>query len=189
MGYLNQSELREIGFKSVGINVQISKKASIYNPAQISIGNNVRIDDFAVLSAGEQGIVIGNNVHIAGFCGLVGNAEIRMDDFSGLSSRVFIYSSSDDYSGASLTNPTVPGELRNVLSAKVHLGKHVIVGTCATILPGITIGKGSAIGAYCLVNKDIPEGVIATGQPCRVIKKRKADIFKLEEELRRKKKD
>lgn len=188
MGYLNQSDLSEIGFKFIGKNVRISKKASIYNPAQISIGNNVRIDDFAIISAGENGIVIGDYVHIAGFCGLVGAAEIRMDDFSGLSSRVFIYSSSDDYSGASLTNPTVPEEFRNVESGKVHLGKHVIVGTCATILPGVTIGKGSAIGAYSLVNKDIPESVIATGQPCRVIKKRKADIFKLEEELRKKEK-
>jgi len=185
MGFLNQSELSKIGFKSLGQNVRISKKASIYNPAQIAIGNNVRIDDFAVVSAGTNGIVIGNYVHIAGFCGLVGAAEIWMDDFSGLSSRVFIYSSSDDYSGVSLTNPTVPDAFRNVESGKVYLGKHVIVGTCATILPGVTIGKGSAIGAYSLVNKDIPEGVIAIGQPCRVIKNRKADIYKLERELRR----
>src|SRR5690554_6180070 len=108
MGYLNQSELSKMGLKSLGNNVQISKKASIYNPTQISIGNNVRIDDFAVISAGEHGIRLGDYVHIANFCGLVGNAEIWMDDFSGLSSRVFIYSSSDDYSGTALTNPTVP---------------------------------------------------------------------------------
>jgi len=188
MGYFDQSELSEMGFKSLGENVRISTKASIYNPSRISIGNNVRIDDFAVVSAGAQGIVVGDYVHIAAFCGLVGQAKIHMDDFSGLSSRVFIYSSSDDYSGASLTNPTVPDQFRNVESGDVHLGKHVIVGTCATILPGVSIGMGSAIGAYAFVNRNIPDGVIAIGQPCRVVKKRRVDIFKLEEELRRKEK-
>lgn len=185
MGYLDQDQLKALGFKSIGTDVKISDKASIYNPSQISVGSHVRIDDFAIISAGTGGIIIGDYVHIACFCGLMGSAEIRMDDFSGLSSRVFIYSSSDDYSGKSLTNPTIPEKFKNVHTAPVHLNKHVIVGTCATILPGVTIGIGSAIGAYALVGTDIPASVIATGQPCRVVKERKTDVFKLEEELRR----
>lgn len=185
MGYLDKRQLKDIGFKQLGSDVKISDKASIYNPSQISLGSHVRIDDFAILSAGTDGIILGDFVHISCFCGLMGAAEIRMDDFSGLSSRVFIYSSSDDYSGATLTNPTVPEKYKNVSSAPVHLHKHVIVGTCATILPGVSIGRGSAIGAYALVGTEIPENVIATGQPCRVIKLRKTDIFKLEDELRR----
>lgn len=185
MAYLDKNQLKAMGFKRLGSDVKISDKASIYNPSQISIGSHVRIDDFAILSAGSDGIILGDYVHIACFCGLMGAAEIRMDDFSGLSSRVFIYSSSDDYSGAALTNPTVPEKYTNVVSAPVHLHKHVIIGTCATILPGVSIGIGSAIGAYALVGKHIPERVIATGQPCRVVKARKIDLFKLEEELRK----
>jgi len=185
MGYLDRDQLKAFGFKTMGTDVKISDKASIYNPSQISLGSHVRIDDFAILSAGMDGIIIGDYVHIACFCGLMGSAEIRMDDFSGLSSRVFIYSSSDDYSGATLTNPTIPEKYRNVNSAAVHLMKHVIIGTCATILPGVSIGLGSAIGAYALVGTDIPGNVIAAGQPCRVIKNRKTDIFRLEEDLRR----
>ena len=49
MGVLSRLQLEDIGFKSVGKNVLISDKASIYGAGNISIGNNVRIDDFVVL--------------------------------------------------------------------------------------------------------------------------------------------
>ncbi|MBM3059473.1 dTDP-4-amino-4,6-dideoxy-D-glucose acetyltransferase VioB, partial [Escherichia coli] len=56
MAYLDEIQLKEMGFKSVGENVKISDKASFYGCDNISIGNNVRIDDFCVFSAGEGGI-------------------------------------------------------------------------------------------------------------------------------------
>lgn len=46
----------------------------------------------------------------------------------------------------------------------------VWIGADVTILPGVTIGKGSVIGAKSLVNKDIPAGVVAVGNPCRVVR-------------------
>ncbi len=52
MGFYTRKELERIGFKSIGENVLISDKTSIYSPQNISIGNNVRIDDYCVLSAG-----------------------------------------------------------------------------------------------------------------------------------------
>lgn len=52
MGFYTREELERIGFKSIGENVLISDKTSIYSPQNISIGNNVRIDDYCVLSAG-----------------------------------------------------------------------------------------------------------------------------------------
>ena len=69
-------DIESIGFKSVGKNVLISDKSTIYNAKNIEIGDNVRIDDFCVISAGEGGIKIGNNVHIAVFCSLIGNGLI-----------------------------------------------------------------------------------------------------------------
>ena len=53
MAYLDEIQLKEMGFKSVGENVKISDKASFYGCDNISIGNNVRIDDFCVFSAGS----------------------------------------------------------------------------------------------------------------------------------------
>lgn len=189
MGYYKKEELLEMGFKSIGENVRISDKAVIYGAQYISIGDHSRIDDFCVLSAGENGITIGKFVHIAVYCSLIGKERIQLDDFSGLSSRVALYSSSDDYSGNYLTNPCVPKEYTNVDSRPIYVGKHVIIGVASTVLPGVKIMEGSAIGAYSLVNRDIPEHVIAVGCPAKVSKPRSINIFSLEKELIKKMND
>ena len=65
-------EIKKIGFKSIGNNVLISKKASFYNAETMVIGNNVRIDDFCILS----GIIeIRDYVHIAAYSGLFAGSE------------------------------------------------------------------------------------------------------------------
>lgn len=177
------NELSMLGLKSIGNDVKISRKCSIYNPENISIGNHVRIDDFCCLVGGNKGINIGSYVHIAFFCVLVGRGGITMEDFSGLSSRVALYSSSDDYSGASLTNPTIPNEFLNVIEGPIFLGKHVIVGTGSTILPNVYIGEGSSIGANTLVNKNLEPWGVYAGTPVRRIKGRKRDLLELERKL------
>ena len=58
MSFLNDEQLKDLGLKSYGKNVIISDKASLYNAKNISIGNNVRIDDFCILSAGDGGITL-----------------------------------------------------------------------------------------------------------------------------------
>src|SRR5690606_408256 len=117
MGILTRGQIEEMEFAKVGDNVFLSDKASYYNCKNIIIGDNVRIDDFCVISAGAGGIEIGSCVHIASHCSLVGAGKIIFNDFSGISSRVSIYSSSDDYSGSCMTNPTVPLLFRNVVHA------------------------------------------------------------------------
>lgn len=183
MGFLTREQLENIGFSAVGENVLISDKASIYNPGKISIGNHVRIDDFCVLSAGEGGIEIGNYVHVAVFSLLIGAGRITLKDFSGVSSRVSIYSSNDDYSGRALTNPTVPEKFKNVKVASVFIGKHVIIGSGAIVLPGVTVGKGAAIGALSLVTKNCDEFKIYSGNPAKALKARRKDLEIFEDEL------
>lgn len=183
MAFLSKDVLAGIGFKHIGRKVKISDKAVFYGVERISIGDNTRIDDFCILSAGEEGIEIGRYIHIAAFCSIIGKKLIKLHDFSGLSSRVSLYSSSDDYSGEFLTNPTIPIELTNVDHRPVTIGKHVIIGVGSTILPGVTIGKGTAVGAYSLVSRDLPESVIAIGVPAKIIKPRKNNIFQLENGL------
>ena len=55
--------------------------------------------------------------------------------------------------------------------AKVTFGDNVWIGTNVSVLPGVTIGNNTIIGAGSVVNKDIPDGVIAAGNPCKVIRK------------------
>lgn len=180
---LSRSAIEAMGFASLGADVQISDKASFYGAARIQIGSHVRIDDFCVLSAGIGGIEIGNRIHIAVYTALIGAAKITLSDFCNLSSRVSIYSSSDDYSGATLTNPTVPDEYKNVHHAPVHLGRHVIVGSGSVILPGIKLEDGVAIGALSLVTKNCESFGIYAGNPARRIKDRKRDLLQLESQL------
>lgn len=184
MGIMSDAALAAMGFSSIGKNVRISDRASFHNPARISVGDNSRIDDFCVIAAGAGGISIGEYVHIGVGCTLLGAGAITLSDFSGLSSRVAIYSSSDDYSGASMTNPTVPGIYTDVKHADVFLGKHVIVGSGSVILPGLRLEDGVAIGALSLVTKNCREFGIYNGNPARWFKQRKRDLLALEAALR-----
>lgn len=181
MAYLDGSTIERLGFRSLGRNVLISDKASLYNCANISLGDNVRIDDFCILSAGENGIDIGQHVHIACYSSLIGAGRIRIRDFANISSRVSIYSSSDDYSGATMTNPTIPAQWTGVIHADVEIGRHVIIGCGSVVLPGITLGKAAAIGALSLVNRDCEPFGIYAGTPARRIKERKRDLLTLEQ--------
>jgi dTDP-4-amino-4,6-dideoxy-D-glucose acyltransferase len=183
MAMLSRRELQSMGFASVGANVQISDRASLYGVSRITVGDNVRIDDFCVIAAGEGGISIGDFVHIAVGSSLIGASKITMSNFSGLSSRVAIYSSSDDYSGASLTNPTVPADYTNVAHAEVFLGKHVIVGSGSVILPGVILEEGVAVGALTLVHKSCRAFGIYAGNPARRIGERKRDLLDGEQRL------
>jgi len=184
MAYYTEFELKNLGFKFLGENVKISKLASIYGCQNIEIDSHTRIDDFCVISAGTAGIKFGKYIHIACFSLIIGKARIVLGDFSGLSSRVSIYSSSDDYSGSFLTNPTVPALLTNVNNSPINIGRHVIVGTNSTILPGVEIGDGAAVGAHSLVNRNISSGKIAYGVPAKEILDRKTEIFELEKKIK-----
>lgn len=183
MSYLTKDEITAMGFKRVGDNVFLSSKASYYNCKNITIGNNTRIDDFAVLSAGEGGIEIGNYIHIAVYSSIIGAGKVVLKDFSNVSSKVSIYSSNDDYSGEFMTNPMVPSEFTNVTHGAVTIGKHVIVGAGSVILPNVILEDGVAIGALSLVTKNCEEFGIYAGNPAKKIKSRKRDLLELEDKF------
>jgi len=166
--FLSKEEIENIGFKSVGENVLISDKCSIYSPQNIEIGSNVRIDDFTILSPSTS-LKIGNYVHIACYSSIIGKGEIILEDFVGISGRVSIYSSSDDYTGMSMTNPMIPNEFKKVTNGKVHIKKHTIIGVGSVILPNVTIGMGSSIYSQTLIKEDCDELGVYFGIPAKKI--------------------
>lgn len=179
--FYSNEELSDIGFKNFGENVLISRKCSIYNASSISIGSNVRIDDFCILS----GIItIGSHIHIAAFCCLYGSKGIVLHDFSGLSSRVTIFSASDDYMGEGLTSPVIPKKYRIIEDSLIVIEKHALVGSGAIILPGSYLKEGSVLGALSLLKTETDAWYIYAGVPARKLKIRKKElIFKLENEF------
>lgn len=177
MAWLSNEQMLEMGFAEIGDNVLLSDKASYYNCKNIRIGNHVRVDDFCVLSAGAGGIDIGNHIHIAVFSSLIGAGNIFLADFCNISSRVSIYSSNDDYSGAAMTNPTLPEALTQVHHANVKVGCHVIIGSGTIVLPGVNLEEGVAVGALSLVKKDCQSFGIYAGVPAKKIGERKRDLL------------
>ena len=109
--YYSQSELECLGLKSYGRNVFISRYTRFYGVDRISIGDNVRIDDFCVF-CGD--VSIGSYIHIAPFCALYGEYGIRLDDYSGLSARVTVYSAIDDFSGEWAVGPMLDESIRGL---------------------------------------------------------------------------
>lgn len=182
--HLTQDELRDIGFAACGRGVLVSRKASFHGAGRIRLGNHVRIDDFCVLSAGEGGIDIGDRVHVAVYTSLIGRGRIQVQDFANLSSRVSIYSSNDDYSGRTMTNPMVPEEFTGVSHADVVIGRHAIVGSGSVVLPGVVLEEGVAIGALSLVRDSCSAFGIYAGMPARRIGERSRQLLELERQLR-----
>ncbi len=179
--FYDETELKQIGFKKHGKNVLISRKASIYCASKIEIGNNVRIDDFCILSGK---IKLGDYIHIAAYSALYGGEEgICIDDFANISSRVSIYSVSDDYTGETMTNPMIPDEYKNVLSKPVYIEKNVIVGSTSVILPGVILKEGSSFGAFSFINHNSDEWSINVGIPFKKIADRNRNLLKLEEKF------
>lgn len=180
MAYMSAADLASLGFRKLGQNVKISDRATIINPGNMEIGNNCRIDDFCIISAGDQGIEIGNQVHIAPYVSLIGAAKITIGDFSGISSKSAIYSSTDDFSGSSLIGPCVPDQFRNVTNAAVSVGRHVIIGVGVMIMPGVRIGEGAAVGSMSLVNKSCEDFGLYVGIPAKRIKERSRAMLEVE---------
>ncbi len=170
-----------MGFAYLGDNVKISDKASIYNCESVSINDNSRVDDFCILSGK---ITIGKYCHITPYCLIAGGKlGVEIDDFSTLAYRVNVFSQSDDYSGSTMVNSLIPVQFKNEQFTKISIGKHVIIGTASTIMPGANIADGCSIGAMTLLNKSTKPWGIYIGIPAKRIKERNKEILKLEKKF------
>lgn len=173
-------------FKNIGNNVKIFPNALLINSSNISLGNNVKIDDFVYFNGGEE-TIIGDYVHITSFSYISGGGKLIMEDFSGISAGVKLFTGTDDFNGGSLTNPTIPPKYRNPIRSFIHIKKHAVVSTNSVILPGVTIGEGTIIGAGSVVTKDCDDWCIYAGSPATKIKIRPNSdkILELEKILRK----
>ena len=102
-----------------------------------------------------EGFVLGKDTDIGAFSYINALNGVVIEDNVQIGSHCSIYSIStiDNTSG------------------KIFLKNNCLIGSHTTILPGVSIGKNSIIGAHSLVNKDIPDNVVAYGVPAKVIKK------------------
>ena len=135
---------------TTGVNLRIDIiNSDISNPI-LDIGKNVEINDYVHIGVADS-VSIGDNTLIA--------------------SKVFISDHNHGaYSGDIHSSPNATPISRALESKKVSIGKNVWIGEFVCILPGVTIGDGSIIGAMSVVTKDIQANSIAVGSPAKVIK-------------------
>lgn len=184
--FLDHGELASLGLRFIGRNVQVDRTAILINPSFISINDNCRIDAFVLITAGEEGVSIGRNVHIGASSQIFGSGgAVILEDFSGLSGRVSIYTLTEDFIGAYLANPTVSAEFRNVRTGSVVLRRHSLLGCGSVVLPGVEMGCCSAAGALTLIRHSVEEGVVVAGNPAKKLacKRDRQRILHLEQEF------
>lgn len=172
--FYSQSELLALGFQRYGANVLISKKASIYGAENITIGDNVRIDDYCILSGH---LAIGSNIHISAYNALYGAMGIVLEDFTGISPRCSLFSAMDDFSGDFLIGPVHKESLTNVSGGTIILKRFSQLGCNSVVFPNITIGEGAVVGAMSMVKSDLSPWSINYGIPAKRVGERSRGIL------------
>lgn len=157
-------------FKSIGEDVRISELAAITRPELVELGNHIAIDMWVYLSTQAK---LGDYIHIAPSVTILGGASalIIMEDFTNIGSGGRIVCATDDFTQG-LISPVVPLEHRTVINKPVIFKRFSTLGVNCTVLPGVTLGEGSIIGANSLVTRDTEPWTVYGGSPARPLKKR-----------------
>ena len=174
--FYSEEELKAIGFKAIGKRVLISRKTSIYGASQMEIGDNVRIDDFCILSGN---IKIGSNVHISAYVALYGKMGIILEDYTGISPRSTVFSAMDDFSGNYLIGPIYEEHQINVTGGPVIIKRFSQIGAHCVVFPNLTVEEGAVVGAMSLVNHTVPMWTMVFGAPAKIYKQRSNNLLNL----------
>ena len=178
--FLSHDVLEALGFARLGEDVLIHSTAVIVDCSKVSLGSRVRIDPYVIISA-RGGFECGNNVHIGGHSVLAGGAAIHFDDFVNISHHVGIYTSNEDTSGRTLSNPTVAG-FGAPRTASISFGRHSAVGAGSLVLPGARFAEGSILGAMSRVGRPLRPWTTYAGIPARRMRERRRDALLDEKE-------
>ncbi len=158
--------------KSCGENVIIGKTVRIRKPEEVSIGNNVIIDDFTYISTSLE---IGDYTHIGANNSIIGGkGHVKIGSFVNIAPSCQIVAGSNDYLGGGLVGPTIPSEFSgDALIGNINIGDHALFACNTTILPGVSIPEGMSTGAFTLVNDTKYEPwSLYVGVPAKYHKKR-----------------
>lgn len=156
--------------KNCGKDVFISANVEIRRPQLVSVGNHVAIDTGVYLTTGAS---IGDYIHIAPYITIIGGPTglLTMEHFTTIAAGSRIVCGSDDHLGEGMVGPTIPEKFRDSMTiAPVTMKMFSSIGTNVVVLPGVTLGEGSVVGACSLVTKDTEPWTIYTGIPAKPVK-------------------
>ena len=143
---------------------ETEKKTALLKKMFAEIGEGCYIETPFYANFGGAHVHFGKNIYANFNLTLVDDTHIYVGDNTMFGPNVTL---------ATAGHPVLP-ELREKgyqFNIPIHIGKNCWIGAGSVILPGVTVGDGSVIGAGSVVTKDIPSGVVAVGNPCRVLRK------------------
>jgi len=160
-------------FKNWGKDSYIQFPSTIRNPQTITIGMNVFIREHRWLNVSNTRtddratLIIGNNTYIGRFTQINALSDVIIESNVLIADRVFI--SDVDHSFEDVNTPIIFQKVRSKGPVKLKTGCWIGIG--AVILPGVTIGENSIVGANAVVTHDVPPNTIVTGIPAKLLKK------------------
>ncbi len=143
-GYHTPEELRKLFSQLIG--QPVDESFGLFPPFHTDCGKNIHI---------------GKNVFINMGCKFQDQGGIYLGDGALIGHNVVL---------ATLNHAKSPKDRSSMLPAPIRIGKHVWIGSNATVLPGVTIGDGAIVAAGAVVTHDVPENTIVGGVPARVLR-------------------
>lgn len=186
-------------FGKLGQNVVFGKSITIRHPNKIYIGNNVVIDDYAVLDAkgiNNRGIVIGDNVMIGRNTAIsCKDGDILIGDNCNIATNCFIQSAKLVSIGSNtlfsaycyvigggdhkIERTDIPIIAQGQMVQGVSIADNCLIGAGVMIEDGIVLGRDVIIGSGSVVRDSIPDFAIAAGIPAKVVRIRKSENISL----------
>ena len=161
-------EFRREDLAAIGDNVVIEHGVLILKPERVKLGTNVYIGHYAILRGYDANdLVIGNDTWIGQFCYINSAGGVEIGSRVGVGPYVKMMSSEHAEEGRD-----IPVLFCDLKFARVKIEDDSDIGMGAIILPGVTVGKGSIVGAGAVVTKDVEPYSIAAGVPARKIGER-----------------
>ena len=142
---------------------ELDKREKMLKEMLAEVGENCYIEPPFHSNWGGKNVHLGKNVYFNFNATMVDDTHIYIGDYTMLGPNVVI---------ATAGHPILP-ELREKAlqyNMPVHIGKNCWLGAGVIVLPGVTIGDNTVIGAGSVVTKDIPANVVAVGNPCKVLR-------------------
>ena len=142
---------------------ELKKRSEMLKDMFGSIGEDCYIEPPFHANWGGKHVFFGNHVYANFNLTMVDDANIYVGDYVMFGPNVTV---------ATAGHPIEPTLRKKALqyNLEVKIGSNVWIGAGAVILPGVTIGDNSVIGAGSVVTKDVPENVVAVGNPCKVLR-------------------
>ena len=154
--------------EKVGKRIDVRRGLVVNGPKNIYLGNDVRIGRMSRLSSYEGGkITIEDGCYIGQFFSVLAGGDVTIKKNTLIASYVTVVGENHSM------NPEagIGYGKQDLIKQNVEIGANCWIGEKVMILPGVTIGDWSIIGAGAIVNKPIPAYSMAVGNPARVIKK------------------